>query len=303
MIQDNKKPSQEIARASSPAGDAWRRLRKNRLAVGGGAFLIFLILLSLLTPWLTRGFVRDAAFPAYDQQNLDLGATPPSGEHWLGTDDFGRDVLARILYGGRVSLTVALVATAVSVLIGVLYGSVAGYAGGKTDLAMMRFVDILYTLPFPIFVVVLMVFFERSLLLLFIAIGAVEWLTMARIVRGEIISLKEREFVEAARAMGLSRGRILFAHLIPNALGPIVVYATLTVPNVILLEAFVSYLGLGVQAPMPSWGTLILEGAELMEENPWLLAFPGMFLTGTLLSLNFLGDGLRDALDPRVSKD
>jgi oligopeptide transport system permease protein len=210
---------------------------------------------------------------------------------------------SRILYGGRVSLLVGFAATAVSLAVGVIYGGMAGFAGGRLDAVMMRAVDILYALPFTIFVIILMVFFGRNFVLLFLAIGAVEWLTMARIVRSQVLSLKKKEFVEAAFGMGLSRARILFGHLLPNATGPIIVYATLTVPQVMLLEAFLSFLGLGVQAPMSSWGLLIKEGVETMEEYPWLLVFPSMALSVTLFSLNFLGDGLRDALDPRSSRD
>lgn len=295
--------SEEVTPGASLGRDAWRKLRKNRLAMIGGAFLTFLIVLSLLTPVLTRHVIEDPSVQVYNQQNLRLGATPPSVRNWLGTDELGRDNLTRILYGGRISLMVGLVATAVAVLIGVLYGAVAGFLGGWVDSVLMRIVDILYALPFPIFVIVLMVFLGRHIVLLFVAIGAVEWLTMARIVRGEVIALKHREFIQAAEAMGFSRLRILLRHLIPNALGPIIVYTTLTIPNVILLEAFISFLGLGVQPPMPSWGTLINDGAKLMEENPWLLVFPGLCLSLTLFSLNFLGDGLRDALDPKISKD
>jgi oligopeptide transport system permease protein len=283
--------------------DSWRRLKRNRLAMAGGIYLLVLMLLSLCTPLLVRHVVVDPTLPAYNQQDRNLGATAPSRANPLGTDELGRDTLTRILYGSRISLMVGLVATAVAVFIGVTFGAVAGFAGGRVDAAMMRFIDILYALPFPIFVIILMVFFGQHLVLLFLAIGAVEWLTMARIVRGEILSLRSREFIEAAVAMGFSRSRILFHHLIPNALGPIIVYTTLTIPQVILLEAFVSFLGLGVQAPMPSWGSLINEGAQLMEENPWLLIFPALFLSLTLFALNFLGDGLRDALDPRVSRD
>lgn len=304
MKQSNAQPPfLDAQEGTSLSADAWRRLCRNRLAMASGVFLILLGMLALATPWLTQGQVEDPTVPAYNQQARALGAMPPSAEHWLGTDELGRDALTRILYGGRISLLVGLVATAVSVLIGVLYGAVSGYWGGWVDGVMMRIVDILYALPFPIFVILLMVFFGQHLVLLFLAIGAVEWLTMARIVRGEVRALKRREYVEAAVALGFSKWRILLYHLIPNALGPILVYTTLTIPSVILVEAFVSFLGLGVQAPMPSWGTLISEGANVMEENPWLLIFPGLSLSLTLFALNFLGDGLRDALDPRVSKD
>jgi oligopeptide transport system permease protein len=275
--------------------DAWVRLRRNHLAVLGLAVLLLMIVIALLTPWI--------APYAYDAQDLDLGATPPSTEHWLGTDIFGRDMLTQIMYGGRVSLAVGFVATAVALLIGVTWGAIAGYAGGRVDAAMMRFVDILYALPFMIFIVLLMVVFGRNVILLFLAIGAVEWLTMARIMRGQVQSLRQQEFVEAAVSLGLSPAAIIRRHVVPNALGPIIVYTTLTIPSVMLLEAFLSFLGLGIQPPQTSWGLLISYGAETMEEYPWLLIYPGLALTITLFSLNFLGDGLRDALDVRGSKD
>jgi oligopeptide transport system permease protein len=240
---------------------------------------------------------------SYQDQNLDLGAAGPSAAHWLGTDTLGRDLFSRILFGGRISMMVGLVATFVALAIGVTYGAVAGFFGGKIDAVMMRIVDIMYALPFTIFVILLMVFFGRNIFLLFFAIGAVEWLTMARIVRGQIISIKKMEYIEAARALGLGKRRIIFRHMIPNILGPIIVYTTLTIPAVMLLEAFLSFLGLGVQPPMSSWGVLIKDGAEKMEEFWWLLVFPGGVFSLTLFSLNFLGDGLRDALDVRSSKD
>ena len=275
--------------------DAWQRLRKNKMAVGGGITLLLFILMALLTPWL--------APYSYEAQNLDLGASPPSAAHWLGTDVFGRDVLTQVMYGGRVSLAVGFIATAVALLIGVTWGAVAGYVGGRVDAVMMRIVDILYALPFMIFIVLLMVVFGRNVLLLFLAIGAVEWLTLARIMRSQVQSLRQQEFIEAAISLGLSPAAIIRRHVIPNALGPIIVYTTLTIPSVMLLEAFLSFLGLGIQPPQTSWGLLISYGAETMEEYPWLLIFPGLALTTTLFSLNFLDDGLRDALDVRGSKD
>ena len=275
--------------------DAWLRLKKNRAAVAGGVVLITMVILALLTPLI--------APYSYEAQNLDLGASPPSAAHWLGTDIFGRDLLTQILYGGRISLAVGFIATAVALVIGVTWGAVAGYVGGRVDAAMMRFVDILYALPFMIFIILLMVVFGRNILLLFLAIGAVEWLTMERIMRTQVQSLRQQEFVEAAVSLGLPPSAIIFKHIIPNALGPIIVYTTLTIPSVMLLEAFLSFLGLGIQPPQTSWGLLISYGAETMEEYPWLLIFPGMALTITLFSLNFLGDGLRDALDVRGSKD
>lgn len=275
--------------------DAWHRLAKNKVAVAGGIFLLLLSAASLIAPvFLTQ---------SYETQNPQLGAVPPNSQHWFGTDPLGRDLFVRVLYGGRVSLSVGLCATAVALTIGVIYGTVSGFIGGKIDALMMRIVDIIYALPFTVFVILLMVFFGRQFVLLFVAIGAVQWLTMARIVRGQVMSLRRMEFIEAAQALGLGKTRIIFRHMIPNALGPIIVYATLTVPAVMLLEAFLSFLGLGVQPPMSSWGVLINEGKDVMEEFPWLLIFPGAILALTLFSLNFLGDGLRDALDPRASKD
>jgi oligopeptide transport system permease protein len=284
-----------IEPGSSLWRDAWHRLQKNRLAVVGGGLLLVLAACCVAGPWLLRA--------TYQEQNLDLGASAPSAAHWLGTDTLGRDLLVRLLYGGRISLGVGLCATFVALTIGVAYGAVSGYLGGKVDTVMMRLVDIIYALPFTIFVILLMVFFGRNIVLLFVAIGAVEWLTMARIVRGQIMTLKKMEFIEAARSLGFGNRRIIFRHMIPNVLGPIIVYTTLTIPAVMLLEAFLSFLGLGVQPPMSSWGTLIKDGAEKMEEYPWLLLFPGTIFSLTLFSLNFLGDGLRDALDVRAAKD
>lgn len=275
--------------------DAWHRLRKNKLAVISVAVLAFVLLCATCGPWLSPY--------DYDQQDTALGAVAPSASHWFGTDLLGRDLLTRILYGGRISLLVGLVATLVSMIIGVTYGAIAGFLGGRVDQVMMRFVDVLYALPFTIFVIILMVLFGRNIFLLFLAIGAVEWLTMARIVRGQVISLREKEFIEATRVMGFTESRIIFQHIIPNTLGPIIIYVTLTVPQVMLLEAFLSFLGLGVQPPMSSWGLLIQEGVETMEEFPWMLIGPSLALSATLFALNFLGDGLRDALDPKASKD
>ena len=284
-----------IEKGSSLWRDAWIKLCKNHLALAGLGLLIFLCVVSLLTPWI--------APYGYEQQDLLLGATPPSMQHWLGTDVFGRDMLTRIMWGGRVSLTVGFIATAVALAIGVVWGAVAGYIGGRVDMVMMRLVDILYALPFMIFIILLMVVFGRSMLLLFFAIGAVEWLTMARIVRGQVMSLRKQEFVEAAHSLGLPQWTIIRRHIIPNTLGPVIVYTTLTIPSVMLLEAFLSFLGLGIQPPQSSWGLLINYGVETMEEYPWLLIFPGIALALTLFALNFLGDGLRDALDPRTAKD
>jgi oligopeptide transport system permease protein len=285
----------QVEKGTSLTQDAIRRLKKNKMAMAGFWVLIFMVLIALLTPWI--------APYSYEEQNLQLGASAPSAAHWLGTDVLGRDQLTRIMYGSRISLMVGFVATAVALTIGVLWGAIAGFMGGRTDAVMMRFVDALYALPFTIFIVLLTVIFGSSMLLLFLAIGAVEWLTMARIVRGQVLNVKQQEFVEAAVSMGLSPWQIISRHIIPNVLGPIIVYTTLTIPSVILLESFLSFLGLGIQPPASSWGSLISGGVETMEEYPWLLIFPGLTLTITLFALNFLGDGLRDALDPRSARD
>jgi oligopeptide transport system permease protein len=284
-----------LEQGTSLGHDAWLRLRKNKLAVFGLACLAVVSVLCLIGPWLLPY--------GYEEQKLELGASAPSGMHWLGTDTLGRDLLVRLLYGGRISLGVGLAATFVALTIGVVYGAVAGFFGGKLDAVLMRIVDIMYSLPFPIFVILLMVFFGKNIILLFVAIGAVEWLTMARIVRSQVMAVKRMEFIEAARALGFGKRRIIFRHILPNILGPIIVYTTLTIPAVMLLEAFLSFLGLGVQPPMSSWGVLIKDGAEKMEEFAWLLVFPAALFSLTLFSLNFLGDGLRDALDVRSSKD
>jgi len=284
-----------MSNSSSLWSDALRRLIKNKAAVGGVIVLLILFILAASAPWI-------APYP-YAYQNLDLGASPPSADHLLGTDILGRDLYSRILYGARISLLVGFVATTVALFIGVTWGLIAGYFGGKIDTVMMRIVDVLYGIPFIIFIILLMVVFGRNLWLLFIAIGAVEWLTMARIVRGQVLSLKNQEFILAAQAMGVSNFSMFKRHLLPNILGPIAVYATLTIPQVMLLESFLSFLGLGIQPPMSSWGTLIKDGVESMEEHSWLLVYPGLTFTITLFALNFFGDGLRDALDPKTSDD
>ena len=298
-IQYNESPLTQIlpsiGKSTSLWMDGWIRLKKNTLAIVSLAILILFCVVALLTPVI--------APYGYEEQDLLLGAVGPSLAHPLGTDIFGRDMLTRIMYGSRISLAVGFLASSVAVFIGVFWGAIAGYSGGRIDVAMMRLVDILYALPFMIFIVLLMVVFGRNILLLFLAIGAVEWLTMARIVRGQVLALKQQQFIEAALSLGLSHWTIIRRHLIPNILSPVIVYATLTIPSVMLLEAFLSFLGLGVQPPESSWGLLISYGVETMEEYPWLILFPGLFLSITLFALNFLGDGLRDALDPRASKD
>jgi oligopeptide transport system permease protein len=278
--------------------DAWKRLRRNKLAVAGGVIVVVVFVLALAGPWLVykyNGFT-------YQTQDLSIRLADPSWLHPLGTDILGRDLLARLLYGSRISLLVGLIATMVSLVIGVTYGAVAGYFGGRTDDVMMRIVDVIYSLPYIILVVILLALFERSLFLLFAALGAVSWLTMARIVRGQVLSLKNEQFIEAARSIGVSNLKIIFRHIVPNTLGPVIVYATLTVPSVILQEAFLSFLGLGVQPPTPSWGVLSSEGAQAIAVHPLLLIAPGAMMALTLFSLNFLGDGLRDALDPQMRK-
>jgi oligopeptide transport system permease protein len=300
----------------SPWAEAWRRLRRNRLAVGGGVTLVAIVLLCFLGPLFAQ---------SYRETDLANAFAPPGAAHWFGTDNLGRDLFGRVLFGGRISFMVGLIASSVALTIGVAYGAISGWVGGRLDAVMMRIVDIIYALPFTIFVILLMVFLKDpmqqfdawltgiswfaawqgagKIFLMFAAIGAVEWLTMARIVRGQVLGLKKMEYVEAARALGFGPARILFRHVLPNALGPIVVYATLTIPAVMMLEAFLSFLGLGVDAPMTSWGVLIQDGADKVEEYWWLLVFPGGIFSLTLFSLNFLGDGLRDALDVRAAKD
>ena len=256
---------------------------QTKLPLAAGVILCVLITLAILAPWI--------APHSYSYQNLDLGAQPPSSTFFLGTDTLGRDLFSRILYGARVSLMVGFVATGVALVIGVSWGIIAGYFGGRVDSIMMRIVDVLYGLPFIIFIILLMVIFGRNIWLLFGAIGAVEWLTMARIVRGQVLTIKNQEYVLAAQAMGVSNFQMFRKHIFPNILGPIAVYATLTIPQVMLLEAFLSFLGLGIQPPMSSWGTLIRYGVESMEEYSWLLIYPGLTFTITLFALNFFGDG------------
>jgi oligopeptide transport system permease protein len=272
--------------------DARRRLFANRAAVAGMVVLALLALAAAVGPYMTPF--------GYDEvRKADVWLGPLSNGHLLGTDALGRDLLTRLLMGLRVSLAIGLTATAVSLVIGVTWGAIAGFVGGRTDEAMMRIVDVLYSLPFIFFVILLMVAFGSNLVLMFLAIGAVEWLTMSRIVRGQTLALKQKEFIEAARAAGLDSGAIIFRHIVPNLLGPVVVYVTLTIPAVILAESFLSFLGLGVQPPMASLGGLIADGAQQMEIAPWLLIFPSAAMIATLLSFNFIGDGLRDAIDPK----
>lgn len=245
----------------------------------------------ICAPWI-------APFP-FEAQDLALGPSGPSSAHWLGTDALGRDVLSRLLYGGSISLQVGLIATVVSCVIGVAYGMIAGYVGGVRDSILMRIVDVLYALPFTLFVILLTVVFGQEMWLIYVAIGAISWLTMARIVRNQVRELRSQAFIEASICMGQSTTKIMLRHLFPNILGTVIVYATLTVPGVMLLEAFISFLGLGVKPPMTSWGLMIKEGADAMADYPWLLLFPGLVFAGTLFALNLFGDALRDAFDPK----
>ena len=289
----------DIAAAALPAvkgrslwDDARRRVARNKAAVVSMGVLALLVVLALAGPYLVSY--------RFDEINKDdVWVGPLTHGHLLGSDALGRDLLARLFMGLRVSLAIGVVATSVSLVVGIAWGATAGYVGGAVDETMMRIVDVLYSLPFIFFVILLMVTFGSNIVLIFVAIGAVEWLTMARIVRGQTLSLKNKEFIEAARAAGLSQAAIIRRHIVPNLLGPVVVYVTLTIPAVILAESFLSFLGLGVQPPMASLGTLIAGGAQDLELAPWLLIFPSLTMIATLMGFNFIGDGLRDAIDPK----
>lgn len=275
-------------------GDAGRRLRRNPATMVAAVLIVAVALLAFIGPLLSPH--------AFDAIDWDYMAAPPGSpnDHWLGTDRLGRDLFVRTLYGVQISLQIGLLATLVSLSIGLVYGATAGFIGGRVDELMMRFVDVLYSLPYIFIVIILSTLFERgNILVLFLAIGAVGWLTMARIVRGQTLSLKRREFIEAATASGVSTPGILLRHIVPNVIGPVIIYATLTIPQMILFESFLSFLGLGVQEPQASLGSLINEGAAEMESAVWMLLVPAGFLVTLLVCFNFLGDGLRDALDPR----
>jgi len=314
----------EVIKGTSLWRDAWKRLRRNRLAIAGLSFLTVLVVAVIVGPailfWAT-GYTYDST----PTDRALVRSMPPSLGHLMGTDDQGRDMLARVLQGGRISLMVGIISTIVSLIVGVSYGAIAGYLGGRIDNIMMRIVDIIYAIPYILIVIVLLSVFGgpstpawikwlsasiggagnqglSQLFLLFFALGLVSWLTMARVVRGQILSLKNQEFVMAAKATGVSTPAIIFRHLVPNALGPVIVYATLTVPSVMLTEAFLSFIGLGVQAPFASWGSLADIGIKNLAIFPWQLIFPGVTMALTLFSLNFLGDGIRDALDPQTRK-
>lgn len=315
---------QEIVKSASLWKDAWKRLLKNKLAVFGLVIVVIMAIAVIIGPAIikwTTGYTYDFIPPEGDL----IKSFPPSLQHPMGTDDSGRDILARVLQGGRISLMVGIISTIVSLIVGVSYGATAGYLGGRIDNFMMRVVDIIYAIPYILIVIVLLSVFGgpntpqwiqsiagsigggstaglSQIILLFFALGLVSWLTMARVVRGQILSLKNQEFVMAARATGVSTPAIIFRHLVPNALGPVIVYATLTIPSVMLSEAFLSFLGIGVQAPFASWGSLAADGIKNISVFPWQLIFPGVTMALTLFSLNFLGDGLRDALDPQTRK-
>ncbi len=313
-VRENDRLEEEIVVGTSLWKDAWRRLKRNRLAVFGMAIVGVVVAASLAGPpiiFATTGYTYDF-IPSDPRLLTSLPPfTGPDGSfswaHPMGTDNAGRDMLARVLLGGRISLMVGIISTLVSLVIGISYGATAGYLGGHIDDAMMRIVDVLYALPYMMIVIVLLAFFGSQsplgqLFLLFAALGAVSWLTMARIVRGQVMSLKNQEFILAARATGVASWKIVARHLVPNTLGPVIVYATLTIPSVMLLEAFLSFLGLGVQAPLASWGSLAADGIQNIAIFPWQLLCPGITMAVTLFSLNFLGDGLRDALDPQMRK-
>ena len=284
---------QVVSDARSLGHDAWERLCANRMARIGGGLFIGIALLCLIGPYIVPH--------SHETTQLAYGAQAPSWTHWFGTDELGRDVLVRTLIGGRISIGVGFAATVVALLIGVVYGMIAGYYGGRVETIMMRFVDTLYALPFTIIVILLTVLLGRSILLIFLAIGAVEWLTMARIVRGQTKALRKQTFIDAAIVGGVPTLRILGRHILPNPLSPVIVFTTLTIPAVILLESVISFLGLGVQPPMSSWGMLINEGAVKLDIYPWMLIFPALFFSLTILAFNFVGDGLSDALDPKNS--
>ncbi len=304
----------ELVVGSSLWRDAWRRLLKNKLAVFGMIVVVMIVLASVIGPTVIQratGYAYDV-IPKDTRLNKSFAPfrSPEGGFSWthpMGTDNAGRDILARVLSGGQISLMVALIATLVSLVIGVSYGAIAGYVGGRIDDVMMRVVDVLYSLPYVIIVIVLLALLPAKtptgqLAELFFALGAVSWLTMARIVRGQVMSLRNQDFILAARATGVYTPKIIFRHLVPNALGPVIVYATLTIPTVMLSEAFLSFLGLGVRPPRVSWGSLAADGAQTLAIFPWQLIFPGVTMALMLLSLNFLGDGLRDALDPQMRR-
>jgi oligopeptide transport system permease protein len=274
--------------------NAWRRLKANKLAMAGLYTIAIIVVIATIGPWLSQ--------TSYSDQNLMQANKPPSAEHWFGTDSLGRDLFIRVIYGARISLSIGIVASLINLSLGVVYGGIAGFFGGRLDRIMMNIVDILYSIPVLLYVILLMVILKPGLINIFIALGIAYWLRMARIVRGQILSLKEQEYVLAARTIGASDWRILFRHLLPNSMGPIIITMTLAIPEAIFTEAFLSFIGLGVSAPMASWGVLASEGITSLRSYPFQLFFPAMAISITMLAFNFLGDGLRDALDPRVRR-
>jgi oligopeptide transport system permease protein len=293
-LQQNS-PVANIALANTTyRQDAWRRLKKNKLAMLGLYTVLLIIVVAVIGPWLSG--------LSYSDQDLNETNRPPSADHWFGTDNLGRDLFIRVLYGARISLSIGIVASFINLTIGVIYGGIAGSFGGRVDRIMMNIVDILYGIPVLLYVILLMVILMPGLTNIFIALGISYWLGMARIVRGQILSLKEQEYVLAARTIGANKWRILFYHLIPNSPGPIIITMTLAIPEAIFTEAFLSFIGLGVAAPMASWGVLASEGVASLRSYPFQLFFPAMAISITMLAFNFLGDGLRDALDPRVRR-
>ncbi|NPV69279.1 MAG: ABC transporter permease [Firmicutes bacterium] len=274
--------------------DAWRRFKQNRLATVGLIMLILLVLAAVFGPMVAKH--------KYDEQDYSHLNEPPSREYWFGTDEIGRDLLVRVLHGARISIAIGVVSSLINLTIGVTYGAISGFAGGRVDDIMMRIVDILYAIPTLLIVILLMVILGAGLTNIFISLGIAYWLTMARIVRGQILSIKEQDYILAARTIGVPRWKLIMKHLVPNAMGPIVVYATLSIPTAIFLEAFLSFIGLGVSAPVASWGTLASDGLKSIRSYPWQLFFPAAAISVCLLGFNFVGDGLRDALDPRLRK-
>src|SRR5215472_266831 len=278
--------------------DVWRRFRRNRLAVAGGAIVVVLVLDAILAGLLVQiGLLQEPI-----RQHVELSLRGPSAQHLLGTDYLGRDTLSRLMFGARISLTIGILVQGIYVVIGGTIGLIAGYSGGRTDNLLMRFTDIWYAFPDLLFVLVLVSVFGPSLLSIFAAIGIVNWVGLARLVRGQVLSIKEKEFVESARAVGSSSFKIVLRHLVPNALGPVIVTLTFGIPAAIFLEAALSYIGVGIQPPTPSWGVMILDGYEAIYASPWQVLFPGIAIAITMLSFSFVGDGLRDALDPRMRR-
>lgn len=294
-LSQEEKDSEKIVRPSMTYWqDVWRRLKNNKVAIGSIVFLIFLFLLAIFGPMFSKY--------SYSDQDLMMANQFPSSEHWFGTDQHGRDLFIRVIYGARISLTVGIAASLINFIVGVLYGGISGYFGGKIDNYMMRIVDILYTVPLTLYVILLMVWIGAGLKSILIAIGSIYWIGMARIVRGQILSLKEQEYVMAAKTLGASDARILIRHLIPNTMGPIIITMTMSIPSAIFTEAFLSFIGLGVSAPQASWGVLCNDALGSLSVFPYQLFFPAMAISITMLAFNFLGDGLRDALDPRMRK-